>query len=251
MHLLAEKHGFIVAYPRGTRGQSKTSLTWNPAGNAAARATNDTRFLRALITDIERTYDVDPDQIYAAGFSIGGSLVYELAGLMADRIAAVAVVSGSMTASHCAPSRPVPLIHIHGTADRRVPLEGGHGPATQRASGWAPVQDGIDRWREINGCVTPAEPIEPKPDGVTAQRYVGAADVELWLVEGGAHVWPGARFSVAEGDRLPPTGAFSATDTIWDFFSAHTGRRRQALVSGGPVPLDEPASDAPAARRRR
>ena len=243
MHLLAEKHGFIVAYPRGTPGRSKTSLSWNPAGNAAARRTNDARFLRALIDDLEHKYDVDPDRIYAAGFSIGGSLVYELAGLIAERIAAVAVVSGTMTASPCVPSRPVPLMHIHGTADRRVPFGGGHGPATTRASGWLPVQDGIARWREINGCLTPAQPIEPAPDGVRASRYDGAADVELWLVEGGAHVWPGARYSVAEADRPMPKGSFSATEAIWDFFSAHGGRHRKLLAQ-----LDDTPSEASPAR---
>ena len=241
MHQLAEREGFIVAYPRGTAG--KHGATWNPAGNKAARKTNDTRFLRALIDDLERHYEIDPYRIYAAGFSIGGSLVYELACLMADRIAAIAVVSGTMTTSHCDPARPVPLIHIHGTADRRVPLEGGRGPATQRVGEWSPVQVGIDRWREINGCIGAAEVVRHSP-GVTCHRHAGAADVELWLVEGGAHVWPGAeasgvkpsgaKLSVVKASavaRPEPTDAFSATETIWRFFAAHPRRRRMIAAA--------------------
>ena len=247
MHALAEKEGFIVAYPRGTPGQSKTSLTWNPAGNAEARKANDTGFLRALIHDIERRYDVDPDRIYAAGFSIGGSLVYELAGLMSERIAAMAVVSGTMTLGQSAPATPVPLIHIHGTADRRVPFEGGSGPATKRAGGWSPVQEGLEHWREINGCVTPPEPIKPTPEGVKAVRYAGAADVELWLVQGGMHVWPGARYSVSESHRIP-SGMFSASETIWSFFARHAKGHPRVAADTHQLLDSEPSSDVPLPR---
>ena len=232
MHRLAEDEGFIVAYPSGTKG--KSGLTWNPAGNKAARKTDDTRFIRKLIADLQRNYDIDPDRIFAAGFSIGGSLVYELACLMADRIAAVAVVSGTMTTTHCDPARPVPLIHIHGTEDRRVPLEGGRGPATKRVGEWSPVQAGIDRWREINGCTGAPDVDRRGLEGLTHFRYAGAAAIELWLVEGGAHAWPGAKNVATEEDQ-PDTGTFSATETIWRFFAAHPMKGRRLAVGDDEV----------------
>lgn len=220
LHRIAERDGFIVAYPAGTKGRS--GLTWVPAGKEDARKTGDARFVRELIADLQRHYAIDPARIFAAGFSIGGSLVYELACVLADRIAAVAVVGGSMIAGYCDPVRPVSLIHIHGTKDRRVPFEGGRGPKTSANNQWAPVKDGLDRWRQINRCTGDPLVVRQAAQGVTGYRHLGEADVELWLVEGGGHAWPGGRStrSAAKG-KSTPAGGFSASEKIWRFFAEH------------------------------
>ena len=220
MHRFAEREGFIVAYPAGL--QAKSGLSWSVGGREDARRTGDARFVRKLITDLQRRYEIDPARIFAAGFSIGGSLVYELACLLADRIAAAAVVGGAMTAGVFDPVRPVPLIHIHGTKDRRVPLKGGRGPATSATNEWLPVQAGIDRWCEINRCSKQPSVVRLGVEGVTGYRYSGAADVELWLVEGGYHSWPGG--SSTAGPDIDSPGlqnGFSASQKIWSFFAAH------------------------------
>lgn len=219
MHRVAEREGFLVAYPAGTPGAS--GLTWTPGGRAAAaRGTDDVGFARKLIAEVQRRHAVDPTRVYAVGFSVGGSLVYELACLLADRIAAVAVVGGAMTTMGLRSARPVPLIHIHGTKDRRVPLNGGRGPATRRADEWPPVRDGIDRWRALNGCTAEPTVVRLGMEGVTGYRWSGAADVELWTVEGGRHAWPGSKRD-ADG-----AVGFSASEKIWSFFA---GRRLTRL----------------------
>ena len=190
MHRLAEDKGFAVAYPVGTKGAS--GLTWKPGGRGASRKVGDARFVRQIVVDLQRRYEIDAARIFLVGFSIGGSLVYELAALMADRIAAAAVLSGTMLGAAQPPSRPVPLIHIHGTQDRRVPFEGGRGPATPEGNEWPPVEAGIAWWRDVNACTTPPIVDSTRPD-VTGTIWRGAADVELWIVEGGGHSWPGGR----------------------------------------------------------
>ena len=230
MHRIAEREGFIVAYPTGTVG--KSGLTWVPGGRETARATGDTLFARRLITELTQRYDVDRARIFAAGISIGGSLVYELACRAADRLAAIAVVGGTMTADHGVPRSPVPLIHIHGMMDRRVPFKGGRGPATTGTKEWLPVTACIEHWREINVCNREPEIVRSAREGVTAYKYRGAADIELWLIEGVGHSWPGSRRGCKLDDPDASDAGFSASDKIWAFFAAHPRRRMLAPQAG-------------------
>jgi polyhydroxybutyrate depolymerase len=220
MHQIAEREGFIVVYPAGTRGRGPWGLTWNAGVQPPPNAADDVGFVGALIEELQRRYSIDPARIYAAGMSIGGSLVYQLACAHSDRLAAVAVVAGTMTADACDPVRPVALLHIHGTADQRVPLQGGQGRFTAVHNYWPPVFQGIERWCGINRCSGPAQVIR-LVEGLIGRRFTGDADVELWLVEGGRHVWPGV---AVRGwwwwGRMPRRG-FSASEKVWNFFAAH------------------------------
>ncbi len=219
MHRIAEREGFIVAYPAGTSG--RIGLTWNPGGLGIGGGTDDEGFVRALLTELQRRYRVDPCRVYAAGMSIGGTLVYQLACSLSDRFAAVAVVAGVMTTRHCNPSHPVSVLHIHGTADQRVPLQGGRGRKTARFNDWPPVRDGVERWCEINGCDGPGEVIR-LVDGLVGRRCMGIADVELWLVDGGRHVWPSATAYRGRPEaENAPGAAFSASEKVWNFFETH------------------------------
>ena len=237
MHRIAEREGFFVAYPNGTQGRS--GLTWVPGGRAAARVTGDTRFVRRLIADLSRHYDIDPLRIYAAGISIGGSLVYELACALENRLAAVAVVSGTMTSVPPSRTDPVPLIHIHGLKDRRVPYKGGRGVATTGDKEWLPVQTCVERWREINLCDGQPEIVRLGREGVTGYRWAGVADIELWLVEEGYHFWPGGERLTTQSlggvPRPSQEPAFSASERIWRFFATHP-RLPRALPRRGASP---------------
>ena len=224
MHRIAEREGFIVAYPAGTR--VRRGLSWSVGGREDARRTGDARFVRSLIKDLQRRYEIDPERIHAAGFSIGGSLVYEVACRLAEQMAAIAVVGGAMTAGVFDPVRPVPLIHIHGTKDRRVPMTGGRGPATSDHNEWLPVQHGIDHWCRINRCTGSATVVRHALQGVTAYHHSGAADVQLWLVEGGYHTWPGGSAASHDDDPLGPSGGFCASEKIWSFFATRPATLR-------------------------
>ncbi|VVB44284.1 protein of unknown function [Beijerinckiaceae bacterium RH CH11] len=230
MHKLAEEKGFAVAYPVGTQGGA--GLTWKPSGRNASRKIGDIRFVRRLLLRLQRQYDIDPSRIFFAGFSIGGTLVYELGTLMADRVAAIGVVGGSMLDAIARPTRPVPLIHIHGLADQRVPFEGGQGRSTAEANEWPPVQAGIDFWRAANGCEAPPIRDDSIP-GVTGLLYRGLADIELWTIEDGTHSWP-VRKATTPAAGTPSEPSFSASEAIWRFFSTRP-RRKTFLATGEQV----------------
>ena len=54
-------------------------------------------------------------------------MVYTLACFLSNKVAAFAPVSGSMSPDDyqiCNPQRPIPVIHIHGTSDDSIPIQG-------------------------------------------------------------------------------------------------------------------------------
>lgn len=216
---VAEEHGFLVAYPEGTGFPKR----WNTSGVVSDNAADDLAFLSTLIETIAQQHAVDPQRIYVNGLSNGGGMSNTLACLWPEKIAAIGGVAGAYTApaGGCNPTRPVPVIAFHGTADRIVPYEGGQaGP-----SGWVfpAVPDWAAAWAERNGCDAPPETL-PAQGEVSGVRYTGCtndADVVFYTVDGGGHNWPG-------GGRLPEaivghmTEDIDASAAMWDFFQQHT-----------------------------
>ena len=149
-----------------------------------------------------------------------------IGGVAAEMFAAVAPVAGTLL-TDCTRAVPTSLLQIHGTADDRVPFDGGPGKAKTIAG--APNVDGPPvsavnaAWRGIDGC---GEPATSMAGAVTTQTAdcPGGRTVELISIAGAGHQWPGGVPSpVAQrlGDLPPPSTALNATDTIWRFFSGH------------------------------
>ncbi len=174
--------------------------------------------------------------MYVAGLSNGAFLTSLVACRLADKVAAVAAVAGLQMPSDCSPSRPVPILAIHGTADQFVAFDGGpnvalsslpwNAESTRAFSGlpFAPVTDALGEWATINGCAKPPRDERVSPS-VTVVRYdecrEGSA-VELFVVDGGGHTWPGSAFSKASESVLGnTTDEINADEVIWQFFDAH------------------------------
>lgn len=201
--------GFVVAYPEGL-GQ-----TWNAGyccGTAAGENVDDVAFLLAVMDQVQVEYHSDPARVFVAGVSNGGMMGYRMGCQIADRVAGVGSVAGSMILDDCRPSRPVSVIELHGTADDLVPYEGGRtaGGATRPSP---PTVTVAQRWAALDGC--PDEPaVETKGPTRTstwANCSQGTA-VKLITVDGGGHTW----FAPKLG---PANGAVDATAEIWAFFS--------------------------------
>ncbi|HNV72206.1 MAG TPA: PHB depolymerase family esterase, partial [Candidatus Ozemobacteraceae bacterium] len=92
---LAEREGFVVAYPDGLK------KNWNdgrdvPASEAHASKLDDVGFLKALIQKLQTELSIDPSRIYACGISNGAFMSARLAIEAPDVFAAVALVTGSL-----------------------------------------------------------------------------------------------------------------------------------------------------------
>jgi polyhydroxybutyrate depolymerase len=220
---LAETEGFAVAYPRGVSQLENIELdTWNGGlccGGAQKNNIDDVGFIRALLDDLPVLVSVDPRRIFATGLSNGAIFSYRLACEMADRIAAIGPVSGTQNIAECHPSRPVSVIHFHGTADLMVPFEGGFGKGVSGFS-FASVDETIDFWVRVDGCLT--APAREETAALIYDVYTPCAEdaaVELYAIQGGKHAWPGGMRSASGADD--PSNAVDATAVMWEFFKAH------------------------------
>jgi polyhydroxybutyrate depolymerase len=99
--------------------------TWSHVGSPS-HARDDLAFLHAVVDDARARYPVDGARIVAAGFSQGGSMVWDLACHASQGFAAFLPVSGDFWLPYpqgCE-SGPVNLRHIHGMNDQTFPMIG-------------------------------------------------------------------------------------------------------------------------------
>ena len=171
---------------------------------------DDVGYIGGLIDDVMASWPVDPHQVYVLGHSNGGYMAYRMACERADVIAAIAPLAGlaSSTPALCNPSRPVNVLHMHGTADDTVP----YGPATATGEGAIPS---ISEWAQKNGCGTtrtPAGDLDLTNDpGAETHRFTtdgcpAGGAVELWSIEGAGHI---------------PNFGPSFSSTVMQWFSDH------------------------------
>jgi polyhydroxybutyrate depolymerase len=175
---------------------------------------DDIGFVRDLLATADDRLCVDDARIYSTGMSNGGFLSHRIGCELSDRIAAIAPVAGVNGMTSCAPSRPVPLMHFHGTADPLVPYTG------STSLGFISVPDSFAAWGARDGCT--GDPVETFRNGdshcATYQQCGAGADVTPCTVDNGGHTWPGGLPVPSLGNT---TTDLNATDAMWTFFEAH------------------------------
>ena len=245
MNPVADTAHFLVAYPNGTALSPDPNVRfWNPFLNPALP--DDLSFLDHLIDTLVENFNVDENRVYMTGGDEGAIMTYTYACRRPEKIAAIATVSlvlpDSFVVSGCVPERPIPLLHMHGTADPIAPFEGGIDGAGNLAP---PVRKVVGDWLANNGCALDSNVVDfPNinlADSSTVSRiefsscnsYLDANQAirpyEVWfyIVENGGHNYPG-------GAPLPEMFGnmnrdISASAEIWKFFSRHTLPERKLL----------------------
>jgi len=236
---VADREGFLAVYPDGTARGGGRQLTWNAGaccGYAQAQHVDDVGFVVAVLGDLAARTPVDRTRVYATGMSNGAMLAYRLAVEASDRIAAIAPVAGAMVVDAFAPTRPMPVMHVHSIDDPRAPYAGGARWNLRSLTRieHAAVEATIRKWVEYDGC--PLAPrVDPPMHGTsdapdarhTATRLAygpcrAGTEVVLWKLTGAGHVWPGAPQTGAEWWLGPPTRVIDATSEMWRFFRRFT-----------------------------
>jgi len=225
---LADREGFIAAYPEGTLKQ------WND-GRLMAPMSDDVGFVRTLVEDLKKKYKIDPKRIYATGISNGAMMSQRLACEMSDIFAAVASVAGTLPddlSSRCKPTRPISVLLMHGTDDPLVPYNGGSITLGSRAIGgkvWS-AKDTLDFWSKHDRCSEKAKTTlladADSNDGTRISRESYSAcsadtAVELLTVTGGGHTWPGGIQYLPERFIGKTSKDIDGTTVIWQFFKGH------------------------------
>src|ERR1700744_3002469 len=209
---LADSAHFVVAYPDGI-GRS-----WNGHGccsKAMRDNVDDIGFITAMVSQISTDQPIDKSRGYAAGISNGGIMSYALA-CNTSLFAAIGPDSATMV-DPCPAPHPTSVIHIHGTADKLVPYNGGQGDSAVNGPA---VPDANAFWRRVDHCGPPTVTTNA-PLTTSTAACADKRSVELITIDGGKHQWPGGTTFLEKRD--PTSQALNATQTIWQFFAAHPG----------------------------
>lgn len=231
---LARREGFVVAYPEAV------GRNWND-GRDLERYTShregvdDVGFLETLIDHLIDEHGLDADRVYVTGPSNGGMMTYRLVLEKPRKVAAAAAVIANLPARlagvyAAATDAPVPLLIVNGSADPLMPHLGGEitfgiwGGLGRVLS----TRGTADFFADRGGCggeprrspVTDADPM----DGIDVERLSFGAPgarcaVELYVLVGGGHTWPGAPQYAPKSLVGPATESLDAGELIWSFFS--------------------------------
>lgn len=237
---LARTEGFLAVFPNGTPAPRRPdSRTWNAGGGgpdyacvsgyACRTRIDDIAYLGALLDEVEAEYPVDVARVYVTGFSNGAAMAHRVGCEMADRVAAIAPVSGASqyaAVEPCLPRRPVPVLYAHGTEDpcwtyeesTRACLEQDPRPKVG-------ARETILGWVETDGC--DPHPFESQAadvvdDGMTTTVEVwtgcrGDVEVRMMTVVGGGHVYPSGSAAVP---RVVGSPTFDwGSEILWAFLS--------------------------------
>jgi predicted esterase len=106
----AEKHGYIVACPKGRK----------PASMYMGDAEKD---VMDVIAEVRRDYNIDPDRIYLTGHSMGGFGTWSVAMNHFEVFAAIAPISGGGNPAGMSKITRIPELVVHGDNDPTVPVD--------------------------------------------------------------------------------------------------------------------------------
>jgi poly(3-hydroxybutyrate) depolymerase len=210
---IADREKFIVVYP-----EADQDLRWDLGG------THDIDFIVQIIEDMAAQHDIDRSRVYASGFSMGGMFSYTLACTIPDKIAAIAPGNGYPLGGlfGCEQDRPVPIFHMHGTADDFVKYSGIHAFLESKISEY--------------GCPTVPIRTEPypasNPSSQSFKEHWGpctngsgqTSEVVLVSVTGMIHDWATAGKPNANEDPAFSGKPFDidGSEEAWAFLKMHS-----------------------------
>ncbi len=200
---------FIAVFPHGVAESWNAGRCCRPAMTLGI---DDLAFVDAVVDDVSRRPEVDPDRIHMVGESNGGIMTYRYLCDHAGRLAGAASVVGT-NLSDCVPDEPTPVVHVAASSDEVVPWSGGSTASSRvlARSAFPPVVETMKAVAAAAGC-TP-EPATEVGGPTETIEWTGCDDdvtVRLVTVVGARHGWP-------RGDQ------FDATTEILDFFELGEG----------------------------
>jgi len=211
----ADKHGFVMIYPNAIK------KSWN-AGKGAGRqntTSDDDRFAAELPTLIAERHEIDPQRIYAMGFSNGAQVAAKLLCHHSVQIAGVAMVAQSLNEDNCRPAYKVPVVIMHGMQDPASPYKGGgkfklasHKDSLTYLQNWYEIKTAK---RQIKGDKT------YKCNEFSETKQAKTSIIGCSLYNDG-HQWPGSRDFLVK--QLGTTNkSLVANDFIMRFFKRFRG----------------------------
>jgi polyhydroxybutyrate depolymerase len=234
---LADRDGFIIAYPNGIDKHWNDGRREDETGYSTQEMKiDDIGFISDLIDKLVRERNADPLHVYITGMSNGAMMTYRCGCELSEKITAIAPVAGNIPDNliySCKPGRPVSLLAINNTKDPLMPFSGGEvtGPFGKKKIGKVlSAKESIGFWIIFNGCKSKAvisdlPDIDPK-DGTRIQLRIfnggkNNTEVQFYAIEGGGHTWPGGYQYLGEWIIGKTSRDMDACGVIWEFFKRH------------------------------
>jgi polyhydroxybutyrate depolymerase len=148
---------------------------------------DDVKFSYAMIDKLKEIACIDPQRIYATGFSMGGGMSNHVACMMSDVFAAVAPAAMDLNKTNsaaCKMARPISVINFRGTNDPVCRYQGGDSGFNDGLN-FLGAEGTFKFWAEKNGCEG-----SPSKNSNGCQEYSNCKDgtkVVLCTKQGGGH----------------------------------------------------------------
>lgn len=214
---LADTANFVVVYPVGIAGSA-----WSVAFDTGwdIDGMSDVNFMLDIISEMKEEYNIDETRVYFSGFSLGGAFTYYMMNKAADKIAAFGPISGyNLMGANTSTSRPVPICHVHGTADDIMPYSG--------------IKDNMKKYAQAMNCnMTPEE---ETGSGYSMVRYKdGDCETEVIL------------YSVNGRGHEPSNNGFHTSNALWSFFRQYSNGCGKYTATGVSLSVSPNIGEAPA-----
>jgi poly(3-hydroxybutyrate) depolymerase len=218
---VANKYGFLLVKPASTLNATSGQWNWNAydmseAFTAAEVGTctvppatacpDDAGFLRQLIVNLTAQYNVNPNQVYVAGFSSGAQMAHRVGVEISDLVAAVVIGSGTIVGQPTPPPinmpgpevAPVSIQEWHGTEDTEIPpCNNGVTKYSNDKFYLATVDQSFNYWTAQNQCTTFQNNVPLCQNGLANQGTTGNdatgctnnTEVQFIWEQGVGHNW--------------------------------------------------------------
>lgn len=225
---IARREKFTLVIPAGLHESWHDARDYGPS---AEEGVDDVKFISALIDELIARRGADPKRVYVVGMSNGGFMALTLACRLSEKLAGAAAITGQVAKKlelDCPMKKPLPIALFLGTEDPLVPFKGG---MVARVRGETlGARESAAFLASKNGCTAePTVAVLPDTDPadgtkVSLTRYAGGqcqAPLNLYVIEGGGHTWPGGWQYAMERLIGKTSRDLNASEVSWAFFASN------------------------------
>lgn len=233
MNELAQERGFLVAYPeQSARANQMACWNWFHVKHQE-RESGEPSIIAGIASEIMSEFDVDPDLVFVAGLSAGGSMAAILAATYPDLFKAAGIHSGlpcgaatdiatafnsmrhgAAMEAQSAPETNVRTIVFQGDADRTVHPSNADLIVAFASAGLEGVVERKEMGRSKGGVAY---------ERTIIADWSGAPQVEYWAIEDMGHAWSGGN---REGSFTDPDGPDASAEMLRFFLDDRAQKKK-------------------------